>query len=55
MRHRIFIEKKTEYAYAARRLYRHLTEHYGMHTVTEVRILRCLILDMSAALSDLPE
>ncbi len=54
MRHRIFIEKKTEYAYAARRLYRHLTEHYGMHTVTEVRILRCLIFDMTAELSDIP-
>ena len=48
MRRRIFIEKKTEYAYAARRLYRHLTEQYQMHTVTEVRILRCLILDMTA-------
>ncbi len=55
MRHRIFIEKKTEYAYAARRLYRHLTEHYGMHSVTEVRILRCLIIDMSAALPAFPD
>jgi len=55
MRHRIFIEKKTEYAYAARRLYRHLTEHYQMHTVTEVRILRCLIIDMSTELSEIPK
>lgn len=55
MRRRIFIEKKTEYAYAARRLYRHLTEHYGMHTVTDVRILRCLILDMAEDLPPLPD
>ncbi len=45
MRYRIYVEKKSEYAYAAQRLFLHLTEHYGMHTVTDVRILRCLIVD----------
>ena len=54
MRYRIFIEKKTEYAYAAQRLYRHLTEQYGMHTVKEVRILRCLIVDTETELHRLP-
>ncbi|MBR5869979.1 MAG: phosphoribosylformylglycinamidine synthase subunit PurQ [Clostridia bacterium] len=54
MRYRIFIEKRTEYAYAARRLYRHLTEQYGMHTVKEVRILRCLIIDVAVPQEDIP-
>ena len=49
MRHRIYIEKKTEYAYAAQRLYRHLTEQCGMHGVSEVRILRCLNIFSNAA------
>ncbi len=55
MRQHIFIEKKTEYAYAARRLYRHLTEHYGMHTVNEVRILRCMIVDLADELPGIPK
>ena len=55
MRHRIFIEKKTEYAYAARRLYRHLTEHLGMNGITEVRILRGLIIDTASDILELPQ
>ena len=54
MRYRIFIEKKNEYAYAARRLFRHLTEMCGMHTVTDVRIMRCLIVDTSVPLQAFP-
>ena len=54
MRYRIFIEKKREYAYAARRLFRHLTELCGMHTVSDVRILRCLIIDTPLPLQAIP-
>lgn len=54
MRYRIFIEKKNEYAYAARRLFHHLTEQCGMHTVNDVRILRCLIIDTEQAGSAIP-
>ncbi len=54
MRRRIYVEKKTEYAYAARRLHRHLTEHLGMHTVRGVRILRCLFLETTADIGELP-
>ncbi|MBQ8577652.1 MAG: phosphoribosylformylglycinamidine synthase subunit PurQ [Clostridia bacterium] len=45
MRKLFLIEKKSEYANAARRLYRRVTEELELHTVTEVRILRCLIFD----------
>ncbi len=45
MRRLFFIEKKSEYANAARRLYRSVTETLDMHTVTGVRILRCLMFD----------
>ncbi|MBP3919038.1 MAG: phosphoribosylformylglycinamidine synthase subunit PurQ [Clostridia bacterium] len=41
----LLIEKKPEYANAARRLFHRVTEDLDMHTVTEVRILRCLIFD----------
>ena len=54
MRYRIFIEKKNEYAYAARRLFHHLTDQCGMHTVNDVRILRCLIIDTAQAGSAIP-
>ncbi len=45
MRRLFFIEKKTEYANAARRLYRRVTEELDLHTITGVRILRCLLFD----------
>jgi len=41
----IYVEKKAEFAYAVRRLYRSLTEKLDMHTVASVRVLRCFVLD----------
>ncbi|MCQ2431810.1 MAG: phosphoribosylformylglycinamidine synthase subunit PurQ [Clostridia bacterium] len=45
MQKRFFLEKKTEYADEARRIYRFLTERMQLHSITGVRKLRCLLLD----------
>lgn len=45
MRRLFFVEKQTEYAAAARRLFYRVTEELELHTVTGVRILRCLMFD----------
>ncbi len=45
MQKRIFLEKKTEYAGDAGRMYHFITERLRLHAVSEVRLLRCLLID----------
>ncbi len=45
MQKKLFVEKKTKYADAARRLFRSLTEDTHIYGTEEVRILHCFLLD----------